>query len=62
MYNEKNREHTYKWRENHKEQYNSYTALKMKEQYDKNRLKKIQKVLARYYEKQEFKRFLKILL
>jgi uncharacterized protein with NRDE domain len=62
MYTEAQKKASYKWREKNKESYNIYIAEQMKKQYEKNREEKIKKVSDRYFVKQEFRKFLNILI
>ena len=62
MYTEAQKKASYKWRENNKESYNTYMAEHMKKQYEKNKDQKNKINLQRYYVKQEFKKFLNILI
>ena len=62
MYTEKVKLSIYKWRENNKEAYNSYMADHMKKQYEKDKTTKLRKNAERYFVKQEFRRFLNILI
>ena len=62
MYTEMNKISIYKWRENNKQAYNTYMAEHMKKQYEKNKESKLRKNAERYFVKQEFRRFLNILI
>ena len=62
MYTEAQKLSSYKWREKNKDMYNSYMKEQMKKQYEKNREEKIKKVSERYFVKQEFRKFLNILI
>jgi len=62
MYDDKHKISIYKWRENNKEMYNCYCAEQMRKHYLTNKEAKLKKNSIRYYEKQEFRKFLNILI
>ena len=62
MYNDKIKQHIYKWRESNKDKYSEMMKEHNKKYYEGNKEKQSEKNLKRYYYNQECKKFRNILL
>lgn len=62
MYNDKVKENIYKWRKEHKDEYNDLMRDHNKKYYEANKERRNAQVLKNYYLKKECRKFMNILL